>query len=110
MRIARNKIFNLSRTARREIPLSPEAIDGIERAAASDSRAGWLEALQKCMDGLEGRAREILSLRYRDGLGGQEIAQRLKTNVSAVHMALSRARTAVGRCVEGRLAEGGPSP
>ena len=106
MRIARNKIFNLSRAARREIVLAPEALQEIERAASVESSSGWMEALQKCMEGLEGRAGEILVLRYKDGLSGQEIAHRLRMTVTAVHMALSRARSAVGRCVEGRLAQG----
>src|SRR6185503_8354147 len=106
MRIARNKIFNLTRVARREIVLAPEALEEVERAAAVESRSGWREALQKCMEGLEGRGGELLVLRYRDGLSGQEIARRLKTTVTAVHMALSRARSAVGRCVQGRLAQG----
>jgi RNA polymerase sigma-70 factor (ECF subfamily) len=110
MRIARNKIMNLGRAARREIVLSPEALEGIERAAVSDARSGWLEALQKCLDGLEGRSREILTLRYRENLGGEDIARRLRTTVAGVHMALSRARNAVGRCVEGRLAEGEGAP
>jgi len=106
MRIARNKIFNLTRVARREIVLAPEALEEVERAAAVESPSGWMEALQKCMEGLEGRAGEMLVLRYRDGLSGQEIARQLKTTVTAVHMALSRARSAVGRCVQGRLAQG----
>jgi|SRR6185436_6836063 len=106
MRIARNKIFNLTRAARREIVLAPEALEAIEQAAAAEARTGWFEALQKCMEGLEGRAGEILLLRYREGLNGQEISRRLNMTVTAVHMALSRARSAVARCVEGRLAEG----
>lgn len=111
MRIARYKIFNLTRVARREILLAPEALEEVERAAAADTRPGWIEALQKCMEGLEGRAGDILVLRYREGLSGQEIAHRLKITVTTVYMALSRARTAVARCVAGRLAaEGEPSP
>ena len=109
MRIARNKIFIRTRAARRLILLSPEAIEGIEHAVVAESRPGWLEAVHKCMEGLEERARIILSLRYQKGLNGQEIARKLRMTVTAVHMALSRARTSVGRCVEGRLAEGEPS-
>jgi RNA polymerase sigma-70 factor (ECF subfamily) len=109
MRIARNKIYTLTRAARRVILLSPEALEAVERAAADESRPGWLEAVQKCMQDLEGRARTVLSLRYQEGLSGQEIARKLQMTVTAVHMALSRARTSVARCVEGRLAEGEPS-
>lgn len=103
-RIARNKVFNASR-AQRLILLSPEALEQIEKAAAAESRNGWLEAVEKCLEGLEGRTREILTLRYRRGLGGREIAGQLRSTTTAVHMALSRARVALARCVEGRLAE-----
>jgi len=110
IRIARNKIYTLTRSSRRLILLSPEAMEGIERAAAAESRPGWLEAVQNCMEALEERARTLLSLRYQKGLSGQEIARKLQMPVTAVHMALSRARASLGRCVEGRLAEGEPSP
>ena len=104
--IARNKIFNMNRVSRREILLSPEAIEAVEQAAGAESRGGWLEAVQKCSEDLEPRGRTLISLRYHQGLDGREIARRLKMTVTAVHMALSRARTAVGRCVEARFAEG----
>jgi RNA polymerase sigma-70 factor (ECF subfamily) len=110
MRIARNKIYTLTREARRVILLSPLAMEGIEHAAAAETRQGWLEAVQNCMEGLEERARTILSLRYQQGLSGQAIAHQLQMTVTAVHMALSRARTSVARCAEGRLAGGEPSP
>lgn len=109
MRIARNKIFNLTREARRVILLSPEALEAVEQAAASESRGPWLEAVHHCMEHLEDRARGILSLRYRKGLSGEEIARRQGMTVTAVHMVLSRSRSAIGRCVRGRLAKGGLS-
>lgn len=110
MRIARNKIHNLTRTERRLILLSPEAIEGVERAAAEETSDGWLEAVHHCLETVEERSRMLLSLRYRKGQSGEEIARRLSMTVPAVHMALSRARASIGRCVQGRLAEGGLSP
>lgn len=108
--IARNKIFNLNRVSRRELPLSPEAIAAIERAAEVESEASGLEAVRTCLESVTERVRGILSMRYREGLSGAEIARRTKSTVTAVHMALSRARSALARCVETRLAreEGAP--
>lgn len=103
-RIARNKIFNLGRVRRREIALSPEAIDGIERAAQAEPVTPWLEAVKLCLEGAGGKTRSVLGMRYRDGMSGAEIARRTKSTVTAVHMALSRARASLARCVEGRLA------
>jgi RNA polymerase sigma-70 factor (ECF subfamily) len=109
-RIARNKVFNLNRTSRRELLLSPEAIQGIERAAEEQAESSSLDAVRNCLEGVADRAREVLSLRYREGLSGAEIARRTRSTVTAVHMALSRARTALSRCVQARLAreEGAP--
>ncbi|HXG61597.1 MAG TPA: sigma-70 family RNA polymerase sigma factor [Planctomycetota bacterium] len=105
MRIARNKIFNATRAARRHVVLSEEALDAVERAGPEAPPSAWIEAVQACLDRLARRAREILLLRYRDGLSGADIARRVGGTVTAVHMALSRARAAVADCVLGRLAE-----
>lgn len=109
-RIARNKIFNLNRASRRELLLSPEAIAGIERAVEVEPEAGSLDAVRKCLDTVTDRVRSMLAMRYREGLSGGEIARRTKTSVTAVHMALSRSRAVLARCVEARLAreEGAP--
>lgn len=109
-RIARNKIFNLSRASRREILLSPEAIEAVERAAAGEPESGSLEAVRSCLDHVTERVRSILLLRYREGLSGSDIARRTRSTVTAVHMALSRARSALARCVEARLAGGEGAP
>jgi len=109
-RIARNKIWNMSRAARRELLLSPEAIEAVERAAEAEPEASGLEAVRQCLEGVGGRTRSVLVMRYRQGMSGAEIARRTKSTVTAVHMALSRARAALARCVEARLArEEGPA-
>ena len=102
--IARNKIFNLNRVSRRELLLSPEAIAGIERAVEVEPEASSLDAVRKCLETVTDRIRSVLAMRYREGLSGAEIARRTQSTVTAVHMALSRARTALARCVEARLA------
>jgi RNA polymerase sigma-70 factor (ECF subfamily) len=109
-RIARNKIFNLSRAARREILLSPEAVDAVQRATEAEPESGGLDAVRQCLDGVTARVRSLLTMRYREGLSGSDIARRTKSTVTAVHMALSRARSVLARCVEARLAREEGSP
>lgn len=107
--IARNKIYNLTRASKREILLSPEALEGIQRAAEAEPETGTLEAVGKCLETLAEGVRNVLAMRYRDGMSGAQIARKTNSTVTAVHMALSRARAALARCVEGRLArEGAP--
>ena len=108
--IARNKIFNLNRVSRRELLLSPEAIAGIERAVEAQPETSSLDAVRKCLESVTDRIRSVLSMRYREGLSGAEIARRTNSSVTAVHMALSRARSALARCVETRIAREEGSP
>ena len=102
--IARATIVTLCRERGREIPLGPEAIEGIARAAQAEPAANWLEAVRPCLEEAGGKTRSVLAMRYRQGMSGPEIARRTKSTAAAIHLALSRARSALARCVEGRLA------
>jgi RNA polymerase sigma-70 factor (ECF subfamily) len=104
-RIARNKIYNALRVSRREVLLTPEAIHGIERASETEPEKGWLEAVKDCLGAIAARTQSVLVMRYRQGLSGAEIARRTKSTEPAIHMALSRARAVLARCVQSRLAE-----
>ncbi len=64
-------------------------------------------ALSACLERLSARLRDIIAWRYQHGLNASEIAKRLATSSVAVRMALSRARQALAKCVERRIAVGG---
>lgn len=104
-RIARNKIFNLNRAARKQILLSKESLEAVEKAVEETTPAGWIEAVKKCLELAGEKVRGLLTMRYRDGMIAAEIARRTKSTIPAVHMALSRARASLAECVEGHLAE-----
>jgi RNA polymerase sigma factor (sigma-70 family) len=61
-------------------------------------------ALKACMDGLGERLRQMLDLRYQDGLNATQIGERLRMSAEGVRMALMRGRNALARCLGGRLA------
>jgi RNA polymerase sigma-70 factor (ECF subfamily) len=63
------------------------------------------DALSKCLEELEGRSRKVVHLRYADGMTTPGIAEELQITVGAVRMLLWRARGALRRCMEQRLAE-----
>jgi RNA polymerase sigma-70 factor, ECF subfamily len=65
-----------------------------------------LAALDRCVDRLARMARRAVDLRYRDGLGPTEVAERLGWQVNALNVALSRARAFLRRCVEEALRTG----
>ncbi len=98
--IAKERISALGR----EVALSPEAIQAIERAALAEPSTPWLEAVKACLEGAGGKTRSVLGMRYRDGMGGAEIARRTKSTATEIHRTLSRARSTLAQCVEGRLA------
>jgi RNA polymerase sigma-70 factor, ECF subfamily len=62
------------------------------------------DALSKCLEELEGRSRKVVHLRYADGMTTPRIAEELQITVGAVRMLLWRARGALRRCMEQRLA------
>jgi RNA polymerase sigma-70 factor (ECF subfamily) len=63
------------------------------------------DALARCLEELEGRSRKVVHLRYADELPTPAIAQEMHITVGAVRMLLWRARGALRKCMERRLAE-----
>ncbi len=62
-------------------------------------------ALKACLDGLGERLRRMFDLRYHEGLNATEIGERLSLSSDGVRMALMRGRSALARCLGGRLGE-----
>ena len=71
-----------------------------ELAPELDRRAS---ALRECKRMIEGRAAELIRLRYEESLKPGEIASRLGLAATAVRMALSRARAFLRDCIDRKL-------
>lgn len=86
--------------------LSPEVLDRIEEVwvsranADTDERA---EALRHCIDELTGTAREVVELRYGQGLKSGQIAEQLGKRTETVYKAITRAHAALADCIRRRL-------
>jgi RNA polymerase sigma-70 factor, ECF subfamily len=65
------------------------------------------DALSRCLDELDGRSRQVLDLRYADGMSTPQIAEEMKVTAGAVRMLLWRVRGALRQCIEEKLSEGG---
>ena len=63
------------------------------------------DALRACRKGLSESAEKILSLRYVQALGFQEIAGQVGRTIEATRQMLSRIRAALRECIEKRLAD-----
>jgi RNA polymerase sigma-70 factor (ECF subfamily) len=65
------------------------------------------EALANCVGRLAPNQRDVLTLRYGQGLSVTELAARQGRQVNAVYTALSRIRKALERCIRQTLAQKG---
>jgi len=108
---ARNlALAELRRRARRPATLSDEAFALLEpawEAAAGEShpQGARLEALRACCAGLSTAARQLLDLRFREGLEGAAISARLSRPLNTVYVGLSRTYRRLAECIAQRLAE-----
>jgi DNA-directed RNA polymerase specialized sigma24 family protein len=60
-------------------------------------------ALRDCLKAVQGRAGELLRLRYEDGLEPKSIAGRVGMAVVAVRVMLSRTRALLRECIERKI-------
>ena len=60
-------------------------------------------ALRKCLEGVRGRARRAIELRYVEGLAPREIGLRTGKKSGAVRVMLSRVRARLRECVDRRI-------
>lgn len=103
-RTARCRAVDAARR-RRLRTLSDEVLDLFEAdAAAGPDGSDRLDALHACLDDLPEHARELLRLRYDDGLTAVAVAARLRRSADAVYQSLSRLHRGLRLCVEKRLA------
>jgi len=108
--IAAKKVMQRwERLGRQPIPFSPQAMQAIlEAYDRSEATAlPQADALQRCLEQLPDKSRQLLVLRYEKSLKLGQIAQSANSSLDAVHKALSRIRQRLQECVERRLAAQG---
>lgn len=73
-----------------------------QRDLAVDDGAGWLAALDRCLEELPARSRLALDRTYRDGLGRAELGAELGIGEHGVRTLLQRLRAALRECIQRR--------
>jgi RNA polymerase sigma-70 factor (ECF subfamily) len=104
LRAARHRAIDAAR--KRHAVLFDEAtLDLLESAwdGPAGETAARVEALGRCMDKLPAPSRELLRLRYEDGLACGRVADRLGRSVDAVYQTLSRVHRQLRACIEREL-------
>lgn len=103
--VARNKSVAVIRRQRasRVLFLDNATLDLLEthwvNVEAASGFGGAADRLEWCIQKLPPKGRELVELKYAEGLTGDEISARMKRSVASIYMALSRVRAALARCI-----------
>jgi RNA polymerase sigma-70 factor (ECF subfamily) len=101
--IARFNTLHFQRTrGRRKARLADDVVELLAEQAEDDFAQFQLRvnALQKCLQELAPRARELINLRYHAGKLPTEVASEIGWTVNSVRVALTRARHSLRDCLE----------
>jgi RNA polymerase sigma-70 factor (ECF subfamily) len=105
LRAARHRAIDSARRKQlRQLPT--EILDLFEAEWGDPAGAGnpdQVEALWQCMGKLGEPARDLLRMKYFDGLTATAIATQLQRSPNAVHQSLSRLHRSLRNCVEQQL-------
>ena len=94
----RSAAVRRNRESARRVPVEAAAETVAGTAGwCDDDRLAMMEALMR----LDARSREVILLRYGEGLGFEEIAQRTGDGVSALKMRAARARSRLKELLDG---------
>jgi len=109
LEIARRRMLEHYRRAKRLQPLDPELLTQLAEAAvrveARQPASTHQAALQTCLEGLPPTSRDLMLGRYEGSSGGvAELAARLQRTVQSVYAQIKRIKVALRECVERRLA------
>lgn len=104
--IARNRVLNYRRSkATSKLVFSQDTLDALAGAMPQEAPAetATKAALDDCIDKLQDRSRQALTLRYEDDLKPAEIAPRLNMTPTAVTSMMHRVHKALAKCVKQAL-------
>jgi RNA polymerase sigma-70 factor, ECF subfamily len=106
--IARNEVANARRRRGRSPIALSDAAEASLAAAVTEVEEGErdrLALLDRCLERIRGRPREVFDLRYRGGASVERIAASLGMQPNTVAKTLQRVREELRACIEERLSE-----
>lgn len=106
-RVARNRsIDSLRRKENQTLVLNEEVLELLEADWPEEEQGAptkAIEALRSCMGKMTPYSREILRLRYMEGLPGTQVAETLNRKVDTVYKALTRIHMGLRDCVKRQM-------
>jgi RNA polymerase sigma-70 factor (ECF subfamily) len=112
VRAARHRAIDLTRQ-RSLCSLPDDVLDLLEAQwadPAGDEVSDQVEALRRCLGKLTAPARDLLRMKYDEGLSAADMARRLRQTVDAVYQNLSRIHRGLRDCTRRELARLGSAP
>jgi len=109
MGIAHKKVLQHYKAHRKDscLLLDPSLAEKVLASDAWDEPEGAERgALRECLKKLSDKVRRMVSLKYAENLKPAAIAERVGWKARAVSVALSRARSALTQCIDGKLGIG----
>lgn len=80
-----------------------DALEEQWHSGDEEASSDQMEMLRKCLQKLGGYPRQLIDLRYGQGISGAALAERVGRKVQTVYVALSRAHRSLAHCVENGL-------
>jgi RNA polymerase sigma-70 factor (ECF subfamily) len=104
--IAKNLCLNHFRRSKRKVEQHLEAVAVLlERLPCPLEEAREPDALDGCLEKLPERSRELILLRYEEGMESAAIGRKLGLSAEAVRITLLRIRNVLRECLGRRLAQ-----
>jgi RNA polymerase sigma-70 factor (ECF subfamily) len=108
MRVAaRHRALKLVRRQNQYLFMDEELLEHLDEQWAEhdpSSDSDLVEALRHCVERLSPHSRQLVKLRYADGISGLRLAEVVDRNLNAVYVALSRIHRSLADCIRQRLA------
>jgi RNA polymerase sigma-70 factor (ECF subfamily) len=104
---ARHKALKVVRREHRYQLLDEPLLDQLDEQWAEHDLASdtdLVEALRLCVERLSPHARNLVKLRYVDGISGLRLAEVVDRTLNTVYVSLSRIHRSLGDCIRQRLA------
>ncbi len=104
--VARSRVIDFYRRRKRDqLVFSDELLQKLSQAIVERDagRSDRREALEHCLEGLPGKSRRGLDLRYVEELPSARIADSAGSTTGSVRVLLTRVRSGLAECVQRRL-------
>ena len=112
-KVLRNRCYELIRRQKYQSVMLDQAVlelvDSELEERSTEELDRRADALRPCLEALTDNTREVIRLRFFEGLQASQIAERLSRKPDAIYKVLQRSYETLGECIRRKLAQGEPA-